>query len=86
MVYLMGNDAQRRLLLELVISAERFGEKRPHGVFIAVHEGELATRVGLARETASRALKVLKTKGVLRVTKDGMEIADLEAVRSQLVT
>lgn len=86
MVYLMGNDARRRLLLELVISAERFGERRKGGVFIAVHEGELATRVGLARETASRALKSLKADGILRVTKDGMEVADLDAVRSQLVT
>lgn len=86
MVYLMGNDARRRLLLELAISAERFGEKRSDGVFIAMHEGELATRVGLARETASRALKALKANGTLRMTKDGMEITDLEAIRRELVT
>lgn len=86
MVYLMGNDARRRLLLELIISAERFGEERPDGVFIAIHESELASRVGLARETASRALKSLKADGTLRVTKDGIEIADLDVVRSQLVT
>lgn len=86
MVYLMGNDARRRLLLELVISAERFGEKRSGGLFIAVHEGELAMRVGLARETASRALKALKADGTLRVTKEGIEIIDLEAVRRGLVT
>lgn len=86
MVYLMGNDARRRLLLEIVISAERFGEERSGSIFIAVHEGELATRVGLARETANRALKTLKADGILRVTKDGLEITDLDAVRSELVT
>lgn len=84
MVYLMGNDAQRRLLLELIISAERFGEPRADGIFIAIHEGELAARVGLVRETASRALKTLKAEGVVRVTQGGIEITDLEAIRRRL--
>lgn len=84
MVYLMGNDARPRLLLELIISAERFGERRDGSVFIAVHEGELAARVGLARETASRALKTLKAGGVLRAVPGGLEITDVDAIRSQL--
>ena len=85
MVYLMENDAQKRLLLELLISAERFGESRSDGsVFIAVHEGELAARVGLARETANRALRGLKDDGLISVTRDGLKVASIAAVKAAL--
>ena len=83
MVYLMENDARKRLLMELLISVERFGEPRSNGaVFVAVHEGELAARVGLARETANRALRSLKEEGLIRVMRAGIEVrrpADIKA-------
>jgi CRP-like cAMP-binding protein len=85
MVYLMENDAQKRLLMELLISAERFGEPRADGgVFIAMHEGELASRVGLARETANRALRELKEAGLIRVTRAGIEVRTIDDIRSAL--
>ena len=85
MVYLMENDAQKRLLMELLISAERFGEPRAEGTtFVALHEGELAARVGLARETANRALRSLKDEGLLRVTRLGIELRSIEAVKKAL--
>lgn len=85
MVYLMGNDAQRRLLMELLISAERFGEPRADGViFIAMHEGELAARVGLTRETANRALRELKERGMVNMTRQGIEIRSIADIQSAL--
>lgn len=85
MVYLMENDAQKRLLMELLISAERFGEPRSDGgIFIAIHEGELAARVGLARETANRALRGLKKSEMLRVTRNGIEVQSLDAIKKAL--
>lgn len=85
MVYLMENDAQKRLLMELLISAERFGEPRGDGgVFVAMHEGELASRVGLARETANRALRDLKESGLIRVTRSGIEVQSLDDIRKAL--
>lgn len=85
MVYLMENDAQKRLLMELIISAERFGEKRANGeVFVAMHEGELASRVGLARETANRVLKELKDEGFITLNRQGIELHSLQALRDAL--
>lgn len=85
MVYLMGNDAQRRLLMELLISAERFGEPRADGaVFIGMHEGELAARVGLTRETANRALHDLKAKGIVRMTRHGIEVRSVADIQTAL--
>lgn len=85
MVYLMENDAQKRLLMELLISAERFGEPLANGsIFIALHEGELAARVGLARETTNRALRDLKSEGLLKVTRNGMEIQSLNSLKQAL--
>src|SRR6266496_482418 len=69
MVYMMQNDARRRLLLELLISAERFGERATDGsIFVPIHENELAARVGLARETANRALRHMKDNGLMEVS------------------
>ncbi len=85
MVYLMENDAQKRLLMELLISAERFGEPRADGgIFIGMHEGELASRVGLARETANRALHTLKQSGLIKVTRTGIEVQNLDDIRAAL--
>lgn len=87
MVYLMENDARKRLLMELLISAERFGEPRADGMtFVAIHEGELASRVGLARETANRALRDLKKSGLIRVTRNGIEIQSVSDVKTALHT
>jgi CRP/FNR family transcriptional regulator len=85
MVYLMENDARKRLLMELLISAERFGEPRAdEGLFIAIHEGELAARVGLARETANRALRGLKQGGIIHVTRSGIEVQSLDIIKTAL--
>jgi CRP/FNR family cyclic AMP-dependent transcriptional regulator len=85
MVYVMENDAQKRLLMELLISGERFGEPRADGaVFIALHEGELASRVGLARETANRSLRELKKEGLVRMSRSGIELASLQAIQDRL--
>lgn len=84
MVYMMENDAGKRLLMELLISAERFGERRANGVFIGVHEGDLASRVGLARETANRALRLLKDSGLIKVSREGIEVQSVESLRQAL--
>ena len=57
MTYLMGAGARSRVLYELIIECKRFGIKQANGSYILeMHEGELAARSGLARETVSRHL------------------------------
>ena len=85
MVFMMENNALRRLLSELLLSAERFGELRDDDtVFVAMGEGELAVRVGLARETASRAPRGSKKTGLMVVTRKGIIVRSLDALRKAL--
>lgn len=85
MVHLMENNARRRLFFELLISAARFGTINEKGeCFIAMHESELAARVGLARETVSRELRAYKQKGLILVGQSGMTVTDLHALRTML--
>jgi len=66
MAKLLGGDAQARLLYELHIHAQRFGERTATGVAIHITEESLAQQTGLARETVSRELTKLREKGLIR--------------------
>ncbi len=62
---LLDGSARSKLLYELVISSERFGEIIPEGRLLRITEDELAQQIGLARETVSRTLKTLRTEGLV---------------------
>jgi CRP-like cAMP-binding protein len=56
-------------MTELNIEAARFGTPHPEGMFVRMRVQDLANRTGLARETVSRTLTDLISKGlILRVT------------------
>jgi CRP-like cAMP-binding protein len=64
----------------LRIAAARFGTPQPDGrSLVALTETQLAQQTGLARETVSRELKVLKQAGIVAVTKTGLLVAIDEA-------
>ena len=85
MVYMMEHDARRRVLLELLISAERFGEAQTGGgVYVRMHQPELAARTGLARETTNRALRELRERELLTADGNGMLLPDVGAIRDLL--
>jgi CRP-like cAMP-binding protein len=66
MSLLMSGSAEDRLLFELMMSAERFGERQPDGSsLIKITEQQLASQTGLARETVSRELQKLIEKGIV---------------------
>lgn len=67
---LMAGTAQSRLLYELTVLAERFGEKTDETDYkIKVTEVQLAQQTGLARETVSRELQKLKKEGLITLSK-----------------
>lgn len=67
MSLLMDGSAEKRILLELQIAADRFGERLPDGggTFIKITEVQLSSQSGLARETVSRQLTKLTDTGVI---------------------
>ncbi|HVX58628.1 MAG TPA: Crp/Fnr family transcriptional regulator [Candidatus Saccharimonadales bacterium] len=80
--YLMAGSATNRIIVELVIEAKRFGQKEPDGsITIKVSQQELASRVGLSRETISRDIK--KLPGV-RVKHGSINITDLSELEQTL--
>lgn len=69
-----------RRLLEL---AERFGEPEGEGVRISVAltQDELAGWVGASREAVAKALRVLRSRGLVRTGRRSMTVLDLDGLR-----
>ncbi len=65
MSLLLRGDAKSRVLYELIILEQRFGEQSDEGTRIKVTERELAEMTGLTRETISRVLQTLQHEGVV---------------------
>jgi len=87
MAHLMGGDAESRLLFELLNAARRFGQSRPDGsVHVTLNEGDLGRHAGLARETVSRCLQDLKTRGLIAVGvgRSGITIRDMSQLEKKL--
>jgi len=81
-VQLMTGTARSRLIYELIVECQRFGEMGVGGECrLTVSEVDLAARSGLSRETVSREIQKLKDKGLVAL--DGRvllvhEVAALE--------
>lgn len=77
---LMQNSGRNRILYELVVACQR--TKQPGGPYaLHLHETDLASRVGLARETVNREMRALKAEGLIKVGADGITIPDLGALK-----
>ena len=67
---LLNGTASTRLLHELFILGDRFGVRLPNGtVEIEITSAEIAQQTGLARETVSRELKLLKEQQIVTVSR-----------------
>lgn len=86
MEYLMEGNAQRRLITELLIFAKRFGEKQESALTIKLKltEQELASQIGITRETISRELHKLKAKDLINFQKQTLIIKDLSKLEEEL--
>lgn len=81
MTYLMSGSAYERLVSELIIIIRRFGVTEEGKVYVKINEKELATQIGMTRETVSRELAKLKTSGLISFSKKQLivkDVADLE--------
>ena len=86
MEYLMVGSANSRLIIELIIFAKRFGEKKGKSTLInlKVTEKELASLSGITRETVSREIHKLKNKGLLNYNKSTLVINDLSKLEEEI--
>jgi CRP/FNR family transcriptional regulator len=68
MSLLMTGSAEHRLLYELLLVADRFGERQDDGSRrLKITESQLASQTGLARETISRELQKLSRRGTVKL-------------------
>ncbi len=78
-----SGDARSRVILELIISANRFGVMTDSGAHnLPLTETELALSAGLSRETVSREVSKLKDKGIVKVAHNEIEIPDLATLKA----
>lgn len=84
-VQLMAGTARSRLVYELVIEAQRFGQKLPNGNHILdVTEADLAARSGMSRETVSREFSKLAKESLVHGGREGIIIHDLGLLHAKL--
>ncbi len=84
MSFLMQNSARNRIIYELIISIERFGTKQNNRCALGMNETDLASRVGLTRETTNREMRKLKQEGVVQVAPDGIQVTDVTGLKAKL--
>ena len=85
MVYLMGENSTKRVLLELAIECKRFGLRQKNGTCILnLHESEIAHRSGLTRETVNRELVDLKNKKLIEINHRNILVKDLFSIEKEL--
>lgn len=78
MTQLMGGSAKTRLMYELLNASYRFGETDSKGAtYISLTESDIAQRSGMSRETVNRMMRELKSSGLVRVVRKGIEIPAL---------
>ena len=86
--HLVFSDAYRRVISVLLYIAKHFGE--PVNDTIVVNhrftQQDIATLVGVARETASNELSKLEKKGVIKYVKHAMIFKDMDKLELELTS
>lgn len=85
MAHSMAGNAKTRLLFELLLEAQRFGQKHADekGIIVPIRVSDLADRTGLTRETVSRELSKLKPLGI-KATRNGIVVHKIEVLENEL--
>ncbi|MBI2034291.1 MAG: Crp/Fnr family transcriptional regulator [Candidatus Levybacteria bacterium] len=85
LIYLMSGGSKGKLITEILIHAKRFGKTKKNGVVIvAISQKDLASQIGVSRETVNRELKILREKGVVRFNRGLLTITDLDVLKNEL--
>lgn len=79
----LAYDAESRVARGLVELAERFGEPTDTGVRIrvALSQEELGGWLGASRESVSKALHRMRSRGWIETHRRGITVVDIEALR-----
>lgn len=85
---LVFSDAYRRVISVLLYIAKHFGEKADKGIIVAHRftQQDIATLVGVARETASKELEKLEKKGLVKYADHSMIIESVKRLNLELST
>lgn len=84
MTYLMAGNAYSRLIVELIIVAKRFGEVKGKELVIITTEKDLATQIGMTRETVNREMKILKDRSLITFEKSKLVIKNVDKLEEEL--
>lgn len=86
--HLVFGDAYRRVISVLLYIAKHFGEPKKRGIIVhhRFTQQDIATLVGIARETASNELVKLEKKGLVTYIDHSMLFPDIEKLNEALST
>ncbi len=84
--HLVFSDAYRRVISVLLYIAKHFGEKQSKGVIIHQRftQQDIATLVGVARETASNEMVKLEKKGLIKYVDHSILIENVSKLNAEL--
>ncbi len=86
--HLVFSDAYRRVISVLIYIANHFGKKSNNGIIVnhRFTQQDIATLVGVARETASVEIGILEKKGLVKFVDHSMEFASITNLELELTT
>lgn len=84
--HLVFSDAYRRVISVLLYIAKHFGEETDNGIIVRHRftQQDIATLVGVARETASNEIAKLEKKGLVRYVEHSMIFDNVNKLNSEL--
>jgi CRP-like cAMP-binding protein len=82
---LMAGSARSKLIYELIIQCEHFSGKDHNNHYtLDIHEGELAARIGLSRETINREVHKLKKETLLILNNHTIIVPNVDVLKQKL--
>lgn len=85
LTYLMSGGSKGKLITEILIHAKRFGQTKKNGaIIVTISQKDLASQIGVSRETVNRELKILKDKGFVRFNRGVLTITHLDVLKNEL--
>lgn len=86
--HLVFSDAYRRVISVLLYIAKHFGEKNGDQIIVGHRftQQDIATLVGVARETASNELVILEKKGLVKYVDHSMLFEDIKKLDAELTS
>lgn len=86
--HLVFSDAYRRVISILIYIAKHFGDEKGKGIIVhhRFTQQDIATLVGVARETASIEMAKLEKKGLVKYVDHSMLFEDVEKLTAELFT